>query len=58
MWLARCMETAIPPRRTYTTPHYPVRIQVQIEQKPANSTHAVVAQEAKLQNICYKYKGS
>jgi hypothetical protein len=54
MWLARRMETAVPQKKTYTTPQYPVRRQVQFEQKPANSTTAAVIQEAKLQNICYK----
>jgi hypothetical protein len=56
MWLARRMEIAVPQKKTYTTPQYPVRRQVQFEQKPANSTTAVVIQEAKLQNICYKCK--
>jgi hypothetical protein len=54
MWLARRMETAVPQKKTYTTPQYPVRRQVQFEQKPANSTTAAMIQEAKLQNICYK----
>jgi hypothetical protein len=55
MWLARRMEPAVPHRKTYNNPQFPVKRQVQFDAKPANAAPAIVIQ-AKIQGLCYKCK--
>ena len=54
MWLAKRMENANPPHKTYYQPSTHVRRQVNFEAKPANATPISVIQEATEEKRCYK----